>query len=123
MARVLVVDDSDSIRFLIRTNLEIAGFDVEEARDGQECLEKLWADLPLPDAVTLDVVMPRRDGIATVIALRRDPRTVTLPIVMVTTRAQSVDIKRAKDAGANAYITKPFEPAALVAAVHQLVDR
>ena len=70
---VLVADDTQSIRFLIRTNLELAGFDVQEAVDGLDCLEKLreWADLgELPDVITVDVMMPRQDGVSTVHAIR-----------------------------------------------------
>ena len=121
MARVLVVDDADSIRFLIRTNLEIAGFEVAEAIDGQECLDLLLGETPLPDLLTVDVMMPRRDGISAVLALRSHPRTKELPIVMVTTQAQASDVKRGMDAGVNAYITKPFDPEHLVETVRSLI--
>ena len=121
MARVLVVDDTDSIRFLIRTNLEIAGFEVDEAIDGQECLDLLLSDAPLPDLLTVDAMMPRRGGISTVLALRSHPRTKDLPIVMVTTQAQAIDVKRGLDAGVDAYITKPFDPDHLVETVRSLI--
>ena len=121
MARVLVVDDTDSIRFLIRTNLEIAGFEVDEAIDGQECLDLLLSDAPLPDLLTVDAMMPRRGGISTVLALRSHPRTINLPIIMVTTQAQAIDVQRGMDAGVDAYITKPFDPGHLVETVRSLI--
>ena len=121
MARVLVADDTSSIRFLIRTNLEIAGFEVDEATDGQNCLDLLHGDAPLPDLLTVDVMMPRRDGLSTVRALRAHPRTKDLPIVMVTTQGQAADVQRGMDAGVNAYITKPFDPDHLVETVRTLI--
>lgn len=117
---VFVVDDTASIRFLIRTNLELEGFDVAEAVDGQDCLDRL-ADVA-PDIVTIDAVMPRLDGFATVEALRADTRTQHLPIVMVTTQAQAADIKRGTEAGADAYVVKPFDPDALVATVRRVLE-
>ncbi len=121
MPRVLVVDDTASIRLLIRTNLEINGFEVDEAVDGHECLERLWGEEPLPDIVTIDVVMPQLDGISTVLALRAHSRTVSLPIIMVSTRAQTFEIKRAMDAGVNIYVTKPFDPSRLIEEVRSLL--
>ena len=112
--RVLIVDDTPSIRLLIRTNLEIEGFEVEEAVDGLDCLERLFSGKPLPDILTVDVMMPRLDGLGTVQALRADPRTAGIPIVMVTTQAQAADIERGKKAGVDAYVTKPFDPDHLV---------
>ena len=109
MPRVLVVDDTPSIRFLIRTNLELAGFEVDEAVDGVACLEALARADVLPDVITVDVMMPRLDGVATVTAIRADPRTRGIAIVMVTTQGQPADIQRAR-AGVDAYVTKPFDP-------------
>lgn len=123
MPRVLVVDDTPSIRFLIRTNLELAGFEVEEAVDGVDCLDALARADVLPDVITVDVMMPRLDGIATVIAIRADPRTRDIAIVMVTTQGQPADIKRANQAGVDAYITKPFDPDHLIATVHEVIAR
>ncbi|VXB18003.1 Histidine kinase [Aeromicrobium sp. 9AM] len=120
--RVLVVDDTASIRFLIRTNLELAGFDVDEAVDGADCLEFLRASEVIPNAITVDVMMPRLDGIATVSAIRADPRTRHIAIVMVTTQGHPADIQRAKQAGVDAYVTKPFDPDALMATVSEAIE-
>ncbi len=121
--RVLVVDDTASIRFLIRTNLELAGFDVDEAVDGADCLTFLRTAEVIPDAITVDVMMPRLDGIATVSAIRADPTTRHIAIVMVTTQGHPADIQRAKQAGVDAYVTKPFDPDALMATVAEAIER
>jgi len=123
MARVLVVDDTPSIRYLIRTNLELAGFEVDEAVDGTDCLEFLARATELPDAITVDVMMPRLDGVATVAAIRANPRTHGIAIVMVTTQGHPADIQRGLSAGVDAYVTKPFDPDFLVQTVGEVIDR
>lgn len=120
-ARILVVDDTESIRRLIRVNLEIEGYDVVEAVDGQQCLDLVGE--ARPDLVTVDVVMPRLDGFAAAAALRSDPRTASLAIVMVTTQAQPADRRRAEEIGVDAYVTKPFEPAVLIATIRDVLSR
>jgi CheY-like chemotaxis protein len=123
---VLVADDTASIRFLIRTNLELAGFDVREAVDGLDCLERLRASADeddLPDVVTVDVMMPRQDGVTTVQAIRADPRLRHLCVVMVTTQNLPTDIQRGLDAGVDAYVTKPFDPDHLVGTVREVMAR
>lgn len=114
MPRVLVVDDTESIRLLIRTNLELAGFTVDEAVDGAACLEQLAAAQVLPDAVTVDVMMPRLDGISTVESIRSDPRLANIAVVMVTTQNHPADVQRATDAGVDHFMVKPFDPDELV---------
>lgn len=116
--RVLVVDDNDMARALIRLNLELEGFEVIPAVDGVDCLEKvLYVE---PSVITLDVVMPRLDGFTAAVRLREDPRTRHIPIVVVTAAAQDRDIARGREIGVDAYITKPFEPADLVDVVRRL---
>jgi CheY-like chemotaxis protein len=116
----LVVDDSRVIRELIAVNLELEGFEVSTAEDGERAVE-LAPEL-LPDVITLDVMMPRLNGFEAAVLLRRDPRTAAIPIVMVTGRAQRVDLERGKEVGVEAYLTKPFEPTELVELV-ELVTR
>jgi CheY-like chemotaxis protein len=115
---VLVVDDSATIRSLISINLWLAGYDVTEARDGHECLSLVSSTQP--DLITLDVAMPGLDGFATVGRLRADPATASMPIVMVTARTSPADVQRATALGVDGYVTKPFEPAELVALVQSL---
>ena len=119
--RVLVVDDSDVIRQLITMNLEMEGFEVVTAVDGQDALDKVRE--ARPDLVTIDVVMPRLDGFDTVERLRADPETRDLKVVMVTACAQEMDLKRGSQVGVDAYLTKPFDPDVLVRTVRELVER
>ena len=119
--RVLVVDDSDVIRDLIRVNLELEGFEVRTVDDGAAALAAV-AEFR-PDVVTMDVVMPRLGGFETVALLRADPATAGIPVVVVTGRAQAADVARGEALGVEAYLTKPFEPAELVALVTRLARR
>ena len=121
--RVLIVDDAPSIRLLIRTNLELADFDVAEVEDGAACLTHLAAADELPDVITLDVMMPKQGGLATAAAIRSDPRTAGVGIVMVTTQNLPSDIARGERAGVDAYLTKPFDPDELVATVKAVAGR
>lgn len=115
--RVLVVDDSAVIRQLIRVNLELEGFEVVTAADGAECLDVVHH--VAPDVVTLDVVMPRLDGLRTATRLRADPRTSHLPIAIVSACTQ-LDLERGESVGVDGYLAKPFEPMDLVALVRRL---
>lgn len=121
LGRVLVVDDSEVIRRLITVNLELEGFEVVTAVDGQDAIDKV-VDVR-PDVMTIDVVMPRLDGFDTVARLRADPRTADLKIAMVTACAQESDLRRGEEVGVDAYVTKPFDPAVLVRTVRELADR
>ena len=116
--RVLVVDDSEASRQLIAVNLELEGYDVRRAADGLEALEVAarWR----PDVVTLDMVMPRLDGLATCARLRADPATAGVAVVMVTGRAQAADRDRGEAAGVDAYLTKPVDRKALLDTVARL---
>ena len=118
--RVLVVDDTASVRELIRVNLALEGFEVHVAVDGQEALDLV--DQLSPDLITMDVVMPRLDGLAAATRLKTDPATAAIPIVMVTARAQTADRERGRQAGVDAYVTKPFDPGELVDTVRSLLD-
>jgi CheY-like chemotaxis protein len=118
--RVLVVDDDAVIRRLIRVNLELEGFDVVEAVDGQDCLEMVVEVSPA--VIVLDVAMPRLDGLAATTQLRSDPATADVKIVIVSARAQQADVRRGIEAGANVYLTKPFDPDILIKTVRSLSD-
>jgi CheY-like chemotaxis protein len=118
LGRVLVVDDDDVIRQLITVNLELEGFEVETAYDGQDCLDKVkQVD---PDVVTLDIMMPRMDGWETATKLREDPDTANLKVVLLSARAQEADLQRGSRIGVDAYLTKPFDPDELIAVVRRL---
>jgi CheY-like chemotaxis protein len=116
--RVLVVDDTAAIRMLLRVNLELEGFLVEEAGDGRSCLERLRdRSRPRPDVVTLDAVMEPGDGWSTVREIRRDEDLADLPVVMITASVQGYQRSRAEKAGVDAFVAKPFDPEAVVEVV------
>ena len=116
--RVLVVDAAAVIRQLIAINLELEGFEVHEAVDGLDALDKA-RELD-PDVVTLDVMMPGLDGFATARRLRTDPLTSRARIVLISARTRPADLEKGDDAGADDYVTKPFDPDEVVDAVRRL---
>ena len=118
LGRVLVVDDDEVIRQLIAVNLTLEGFDVATAIDGQDCLDKVRAIDP--DVITLDVMMPRLDGWETAVQLRKAPRTAHIKVVLITARAQEDDMTRGTNVGADAYLTKPFDPGEMIRVVREL---
>ncbi len=115
--RVLVVDDNKVIRQLIRVNLELEGFEVVTAADGVECLDLVGR--VRPDVITLDVVMPRLDGLATANRLRADPRTSRLPLAVISACTPH-EVEAGVAAGVDAFLAKPFEPSELVRIVRRL---
>jgi two-component system chemotaxis response regulator CheY len=111
--RILVVDDSSLVRLYYRSALEKAGFEVEQAINGIEAMERA---LSQPFAlVVVDVNMPRMDGLTFLRALRRGaPDVATLPALMISTESETQDIAAATAAGANLYLVKPVAEAQLV---------
>lgn len=103
-------------------NLELAGIDVIEAEDGQDCLDILEELDQLPDLITIDMVMPRLDGISTIARIRAQERYNEIPVIMVSTQGQQIDLNRAKTAGADDYIIKPFDPDHLVNTVQNMFN-
>jgi CheY-like chemotaxis protein len=118
--RVLVVDDDAVIRQLICVNLELEGFEVHTAEDGQDALDKV-RDVD-PKVVTLDIMMPRLDGWETAARLHNDPDTAHIKVILLSARAQEADLRRGHGIGVDAYLTKPFDPDDLVEAVRRLAE-
>ncbi len=118
LGRVLVVDDDDVIRQLISVNLELEGFEVATAVDGQDCLDKVKEVDPV--VVTLDIMMPRMDGWEAASRLREDPATEGVKVVLLSARAQEADLQRGSRIGVDAYLTKPFDPDELIQTVRRL---
>ncbi len=106
MAHVLVVDDSEDIRFALATILEDAGHEVSEAADGLEVIPSILKNRP--DVVLLDVAMPRKDGFETLQQMKDDERTRDIPVIMVTAKGQPEDLTRARALSARDYISKPW---------------
>jgi two-component system response regulator MprA len=118
--KILVVDDERAVRESLRRALELEGYEIELAEDGAEALERLKAD-PEPDAMVLDVLMPRVDGLEVSRTVRRNGSR--LPILMLTARTQVEDRVEGLDAGADDYLTKPFALEELLARVRALLRR
>ena len=119
--RVLVADDDEDIRAYLDVTLGLAGFEVITARDGVEALE-LARDAN-PDAILLDVMMPRLDGFEALRRLREDARTSHLPVLILTARVQREDLIDGLDSGADDYVTKPFDADVLLARLRAMLRR
>jgi two-component system alkaline phosphatase synthesis response regulator PhoP len=121
MTKVLVIDDEAPIRLLCRVNLEAEGMQVIEAPDGPSGVDKARDERP--DVILLDVMMPGLDGWRVAEQLFEDDRTVAIPIIFLTARAEFRDRARGLDIGGVDYVTKPFNPLELAPLVQSLLDR
>jgi len=119
--RVLIVDDSATIRQQVRQALTQAGFEVVEAADGVEGVNKIRTD-SLIAAVICDINMPRKNGLELIEEIKAGGANSHVPIVMLTTEGQPALVQRAKAAGAKGWIVKPFKPNLLVAAMQKLTS-
>jgi two-component system, chemotaxis family, chemotaxis protein CheY len=106
--KVLSVDDSAMMRKIIRGAVDTLGYDFLEAVDGVEALEVIDEASNDVDLILLDWNMPRKDGFETLVALKNDPNTQNIPVMMVTTEAEKGQMVKALQAGAHGYLTKPF---------------
>jgi two-component system cell cycle response regulator DivK len=118
---VLVVEDYQDARDMYAAYLQFSGYDVAEAANGVEAIEKT-REL-LPDIVLMDLALPRMDGWEATRQLKGDPRTKHIPIVALTGHALAGHAEGARDAGCDAFVTKPCLPDALVAEIKRLLDR
>jgi twitching motility two-component system response regulator PilH len=117
--KILVVDDSATEIAVMSNSLKAEGFDVITAASGEEALSRLEQDTP--DAIVLDVIMPGKNGFQICRQIRNDARWSKVPIVLVTSKDQDSDRFWGMKQGASEYLTKPFNPASLVAAVRRFV--
>ena len=111
-------DDADIVRF-VEVNLRLEGYQVVTARDGQEALTKALEIQP--DVVLLDVLMPRIDGYTVCERLRADRRGAAIPVILVTANFITADQEVARQAGADDFVVKPFDPYELMARVKALI--
>lgn len=116
--KILVCDDERTIVRLIQVNLEKNGYEVVTAYDGKEGLEKVRSERP--NLLVLDVMMPYMDGFEVLKTLRKDPEFESLPVIMLTAKAQDKDVFEGYHYGADMYLTKPFNPIELVQFVKRL---
>ena len=120
-ARILVVDDDRVIQQLLKVNLELEGYAVEVADDGEEALAQF--ELFRPDLVVLDIMMPRLDGWEVCRRLKSDTDSARVPIVLLSARAQEADVQRGTELGVAAYVTKPFDPISLLDLIADLIAK
>jgi adenylate cyclase len=118
-ARILIVDDNETNRDILRTRLAAHGYDLLEAGDGEQALAV--AKEHCPDLVLLDVIMPKLDGIEVCRRLKHDPAFAFMSVILVTARAGTKDVVMGLDAGADEYLTKPIDQLALVARVKSVL--
>ena len=119
--RILVADDETHIRTLLKISLEMEGYEVDAAADGQEALEKIEAQLP--DLILLDIKMPVLNGWQVCERLKAGERTRNIPVVMVTAFGQKEARQRSLDLGADDFIAKPFETPALLEVIKKVLAR
>jgi len=115
--KILICDDEDVLRALVRAILERGDYEVVEARDGNEAVELAIAERP--HLVLLDMMMPGRTGVEVLEHLRSDPSLSAIPVIMLTARTQENDRAAANDAGATLFLPKPFSPSELAALVEE----
>lgn len=108
---ILIADDNQQIRMLVKAALASLGHRILEAADGEQALEMALEHVP--DLVLLDVTMPNLDGWEVLRFMRKKPETAEVPVMMLTTAAQKWDLERGAELGCNDYLTKPFEPKVL----------
>jgi diguanylate cyclase (GGDEF)-like protein len=118
---ILVVDDDQDIASFVAFNLEIQGYEVMRARDGQEAIELM--ETRRPDLAVIDWMMPRMDGVELTRKLRSEPLTSALPVIMLTAKSLTIDKVLGLTAGVDDYLVKPFDTAELIARVASTLRR
>jgi two-component system, cell cycle response regulator len=118
--RILIVDDEEDVRMIVRTTLE-SKYEVVEAHDGLDALEKV--DRYQPDFVVMDVMMPLMNGFDACATLRKNPKFAKLPVLFLSALGSKEDMKKGYSAGANLYLTKPFEPPRLMRNIDLFFER
>lgn len=118
--KILVADDNKHIRMLVQATLKVSDYEVIEAEDGEAAVE--MAVEHEPDLILLDVMMPKMDGFDVLKLLRKRPETKDCPIVMLTTLSEESEQIKGWDGGANDYVVKPFNPAALLDVIERILS-
>ena len=121
MAKLLIADDHEGIRDLVRITLTDERYEIVEATDGDEALELALEHRP--DLIFLDVTMPKKSGLDVCRSLKSNPDTSAMTIVMLTSLGQEKDREKGLSAGADGYFTKPFSPIALLRKVDEVLAR
>ena len=119
--RILVVDDEIYIVHILDFSLGMEGYEVLTALDGEQALEKARAEKP--DLIVLDIMMPKLDGYETCKALKSNPETKDIPVILLSAKGRNVDQKVGFEVGADDYITKPFSPRKLVERINAILGQ
>jgi len=117
--KILLIEDEKDMAYAVTLQLEAKGYEVISAFDGKDGLDK--ARMKKPDLIILDLMLPKIDGYKICRMLKFDSKYQHIPIILFTARAQELDKKIGKDVGADFYITKPFEPSALLDKIRELL--
>lgn len=118
--KVLIVDDEPHMLRLTELSLKKDGYQILTARSGREAID--LASRELPALIVMDVTMPEMDGITALRQLKANPATAAIPIIMLTTRGQTITRNEAQGSGAALYLTKPFSPSSLAAEARRLIS-
>jgi len=119
--KILVVDDEIYIVHILDFSLGIEGYEVMTALDGEQALAKVSQDKP--DLIVLDIMMPKLDGYETCKALKSNPGTKDIPVILLSAKGRNVDQKVGFEVGADDYITKPFSPRKLVERINAILGQ
>jgi two-component system cell cycle response regulator DivK len=117
--RILVVEDQEDNRQILRDLLGNAGFELDEAENGQDAIDQVAKRRP--DLILMDIQLPVMDGYEATRRIKSDPATQAIPIIVVTSYALSGDENKARAAGCDAYVTKPYSPRQLLAKVREFL--
>ena len=119
--RILIVDDNETNRDILMARLGPQGYDLKQAADGEEAL--IAAREHLPDLILMDIQLPIMDGYEATRRIKAMPEFKSIPIIVVTSYALSGDEGKARDAGCDAYVTKPYSPRALLAKIREYMPK
>jgi two-component system cell cycle response regulator DivK len=117
MKRILVVEDQEDNRRILRDLLTRSGFAIDEAENGEDALESIARQRP--DLILMDIQLPVLDGYEATRRIKSDPQLRAIPIIVVTSYALSGDEAKAREAGCDAYVTKPYSPRQLLAKIKE----
>ena len=116
---VMIIDDSKTLRHMVNVTLNSAGYETVDAVDGLDALEKLSG--PRVNLIICDINMPNMDGLTFLREIKKSKEHRAIPVIMLTTESQSERIQAGKEAGAKAWIVKPFKPEQVLSAIEKLI--
>ena len=119
--KILLIDDEPNIVFMLSHRLKQNGYEIIAGKDGQEALDLTKKENP--DLIILDLMLPKMNGYTVCGLLKRDAKFSHIPIIMLTARAQESDRKQGKEAGADAYVKKPFKSEDLLQIIQELLEK